>query len=173
MAAILEIDESNNVAGEVVHDNITALKFGSSDAYNLDPAAFPVAPGANAYEKWLRVHVTSLGGAAAVLGLKVWGAAPPANITLAYNGHTTEATYDSANHKQTSFSAPVTTATRTPETLPTSQPGSPNLGIAGDLTGQLTAPGRSDYYLLQARVGASATVGFTGHVFSFAYEAVA
>lgn len=173
MAVTLEIDESNQSGGEVVHDAIPSIAFGITDAWNQDPVANAVTPGGNSMEKWLRLHFTSLGAAAAVGNLKVWAAAPPANITLGYNGALDETTYDGANHKQTTFAAPATTATRTPETLPTSEPASANLGIGGNLTGQLTAPGRSDYYVLQGRVGASATTGFTSLVFSFGYEAVA
>ena len=171
MAVILEIDESNG-ATETVTANVAALKAGSIDAASFDPTANPITPGNNSFEKWVRIHVTDLGGAASVLGFKVWAEGPPAQTSLHSNGHTAQATYDSANHKRTTYAAPVTSATRTPEAMPTSEPATANLGIAGNLTGQLTAPGRSDYQLIQVRTTVSATVGATLTV-SFGYEAIA
>lgn len=171
MSVVVELDESNDSSGEVVHDGITQLNFGTADVYNQDIVANAVIPGANAMEKWLRLHFTSLGSASAIKGCKVWAAAPPTNITFFYNGHTVQATYDAS--KKTTFSTPATTTTRTPNSLPTSEPASANIGFAGSLTGQITAAGRSDYYLLQPRVGALATVGYTNLVYSFAFEAVA
>lgn len=173
MAVTLEIDESNDASGEVVEHDIPEIFAGSDDAFDLVPGDFPITPGQNSYEKWLRYHFTDLGGASAVGNLRVWGEAPSdAEVTLHYNGSTVEGTYDGANHKQTTFSAPATTSTRTPEALPTSQPAGPNLGITGDLTDTLAAPGSSDYLLLQVRTTASATAGDTV-VISFGYEVTA
>jgi hypothetical protein len=105
--------------------------------------------------------------------LKVWSDAPAdPEATLHYNGHTIEATYDGANHKQTVFATPATTATRTPEALPTAEPGSANLGIGGNLTGTLAAPGRSDYLLTQVRTTVDVAAGDTVTV-SFGYEVIA
>jgi hypothetical protein len=59
------------------------------------------------------------------------------------------------------YADPVTTATRTPEAVPTAAPGSPNIGIAGDLTGELTAAGKSDFLLSQIRTNGSAVAGTT------------
>jgi hypothetical protein len=160
MAVILEMDESNG-ATETVTPNVLTLVAGSVDAASFDPATYPLTPGANSYEKWIRIHVTDLGGAAAVTGFKVWASAPPAGTSVYYNGSTDQATYNAANHKQVSYSPPVTAATRTPEPMPTSEPASANLGIGGSLTGQLIAPGWTDYQLIQVRTTGSATVGAT------------
>lgn len=170
MAAILEIDESNG-ATETVTTNIGTLFAGSTDAFFFQATDYPITPGQNSYEKWIRIHVTDLGGAAAVTGFKVWAEAPPAQTSLHFNGHTIQGTYDSGNHKQTSYAQPSTAATRTPEAMPTSEPASANLGIGGSLTGQLTAPGRSDYLLIQVRTTGSATIGDTLTV-NFGYVAV-
>lgn len=171
MAVILEIDESNGPT-ETITANVASLKAGSIDAATFDPTGNPITPGNNSFEKWIRVHVTDLGGAAAVLGFKVWAEGPPTQTSLHSNGHAVQATYDSANHKRTAYAQPSTSATRTPEAMPTTEPASANLGIAGSLTGQLTAPGRTDYQLIQVRTTVSATVGATLTV-SFGYEAIA
>ena len=171
MAVILEIDESNG-ATETITANVGALFAGSVDASSFTPTASPITPGQNSYEKWVRIHVTDLGGAAAVTAFKVWAEAPPAQTSLHSNGHTVQATYDAANHKRTAYAAPATSATRTPEAMPSTEPVTANLGIAGSLAGQLTAPGRSDYQLIQVRTTGAATVGATLTV-SFGYEAIA
>jgi len=171
MAVILEIDESNG-ATETVTPNVAALFAGSVDAQSFDPTGNPITPGESSYEKWIRIHVTDLGGGAAVTAFKVWAEAPPTHTSLHSNGHTVQATYDAANHKQTSYAAPSTATTRTPEPMPTSEPASANLGIGGSLTGSLTAPGRSDYQLIQVRTTVSATAGATLTI-SFGYEAIA
>jgi hypothetical protein len=172
VAVAIEIDQSNNSSGEVVTDGIAELHAASADVAVADIVANPLTAGTPAYELWLRWHVTGLGGAAAVSSFKAWAAAPPAEHSFHFNGHIDQTTYDAANHKQTTFAVPATSTTRTPETLPTSEPASPNIGIGGSLTGQLTAPGRSDYYLLQVRPTALAVSG-TSVVASFGYQVIA
>jgi hypothetical protein len=177
MAATIDVCESNGATETITHtlavEPALATSVGSIDAPNLDPVANRLTPGANSYEKWQRVHVVALGGAAAIRTLKVWaeGTLSP-NTTHQYNGSLSQATYDTANHKQTVYAQPTTTATRTPELMPTSEPASPNLGIGGSLTGALTAPGYSDYVVHQVRTTASATVGATISLV-FGYEEVA
>jgi hypothetical protein len=173
MAVVLEIDESNG-GTETVTDGITQIVAGSLDQQSntLTPGAAPLTPGTPAYEKWLRFHFTALGGAAGISTLKVWAAAPPAEHTFQWNGHTIQATYASANHVQTTYAAAATSTTRTPEILPTSEPTSANVGIAGLLAGSLSAVGRSDYILLQVRPTALALAGST-IIVSFGYQIVA
>jgi hypothetical protein len=156
MSATIAITESNESSGEVL-TTATTTDYGSVDSPNLDPAANPLAPSSNSYEKQQRVHVTALGGSAAVSGLKLYVAVPgnATGLTHYCNGHPTQGTYDGM--KRTSYSAPVATTVNTPTATPTAEPGSPNFGITGLLTGQLTAAGYSDYLLHQVRVGASPT----------------
>jgi hypothetical protein len=171
MAAVLEIDESNGTT-EVVTDGLTAINAGPIDSATLVPGTSPIVAGTNSYEKWLRMHCTALGGAAAVDTFKVWAAPPPADTVFHFNGSIAQATYEAANHRQTVYAAPATTTTRTPEVMPITEPASANIGIAGSLTGQLSAAGRSDYILLQVRVDSLATSGGTVSV-SFGYQIVA
>jgi len=156
MAATVEVKESNDSSGEVL-TTATKSDYGSSDAANLTPASFPLSPSTNSYEKEQRIHVTAMGGSAAVSRLKFWGS-PPGNatgLTHKFNGHTTQGTYDSS--KRTAYSAPVTTTGNVPNTVPTSEPATANIGIGGSLTGQLTGAGYGDYILHQVQVGASPT----------------
>jgi hypothetical protein len=177
MAATVELCESNGATETVTHTLAVwpalAASMGSVDQANLDPVTNRLTPGTNSYEKWQRVHVTALGAAAAVRSVKVWieGALAP-NTSSHYNGSLSQATYDTANHKQTVYAQPATTATRTPEVMPTSEPASPNLGIGGSLTGSLTAAGYSDYLVQQIRTTASATAGSTVQL-RVGYEEVA
>jgi hypothetical protein len=155
MAATLEISESNGSTETVTV--ATKSDYGSVDAPNLTPASYPLSPSSQSYEKEQRIHVTAMGGSAAVSTLKFW-ATPPANatgLTQKFNGHTVQATYDAS--KRTAFAQPVTTTGNVPNTVPTSEPASANYGIGGSLTGQLTAVGYSDYLLHQVQVGASPT----------------
>src|SRR4029450_14101503 len=128
MAAVLEIDESNG-GTETVTDGIPAIVAGSIDSAVLVPATSPILAGTNSYEKWLRIHLTALGGAAAIDTFKVWAAPPPADTSLYFNGATVQATYDAS--KQTTYAAPATTTTRTPTVLPITEPGPANLEIGG------------------------------------------
>lgn len=158
MASVVEVDESNS-AVEVVTHGIADSDLGSIDAANLDPTVNALTPGNNSMEKWQRWHVTAMGGAAEVKDLKFFATAPGLNATHHFNGSTVQATYDSVNHKQTAYSQPATSATRTPEGVPTAATASANIGIAGSLTGVLTAVGQSDYLIHQIRTVSAATSG--------------
>ena len=59
MAATFEFSESNTVS-EVVTDGITNLNFGSSDAVNLNTAAFPIAKGSASFEKYIRAKFSGV-----------------------------------------------------------------------------------------------------------------
>ena len=175
MAATVEIDESNDSTGEVVTDAISHSNYGAVDAAHLvlTVPANLITPGQNSREKWHRWHLVDLAGSAAIQTLKFWASAsPPTAWTHFFNGHTSQVNYEAANHRQTSFAAPATSTTRTPETVPTSEPAGPNIGIGGVLLGQLSAPGRSDYLLHQVRTTTAVAVGFLLTLF-YGYEDLA
>ncbi len=150
MSASVEVDEVNG-AGLVLSHGILNTHHGSVDAINLDPVANPVPAGANGYEKWQRLHLAGLGGSSVVRYLHFWsGTARPAGLTFQFNGHVTQATYDGS--KKTAAEQPGTGATKTPNSVPTTSPASANIGIGGQLTGTLSAPGSTDYVVSQMRV---------------------
>ena len=155
-AATVEIDESNG-AGETVTHNITNSNMGDTDAVNLDPVAYPVTPGNNTYEKFQKIHVTNIGTSSKIDNLKIWrtGALGGAAVhltnckTSAYAGAPTYAT-------------PVKTASSLAvNTMPSSVPGTANLGIGGSLSGSLVAAGYSDYMVHQIQTNASDVAGST------------
>jgi len=156
MAATVEIDESNG-AGQTVTPNIANSNMGSIDAAELDPVANPVTPGSNTYEKWQRIHVTAMGGSSAIDNLKVWRTGALGGAAV----HVTNARTTSYGGAAT-YATPVATgSTVATQTMPTSEPGSANLGIAGALAGQRTAAGYSDYLVHQIKTNAGDTAGAT------------
>lgn len=172
MAATVEIDESNGAAETITHA-IANSNYGSTDAVALNPVNFPIIPGDNAFEKWQRLHVSGMGGSAVVRNVRYFATAPATNTTHQFNGHTSQATYDSANHKQTAYAQPAITPTRTPETVPVTAPATANIGVAGSLIGEITAaPAFTDYIVSQVRTTASAAAGTTLTI-TFRYDEVA
>lgn len=161
MAATVAIAEFNT-ASETKTASITNSNMGSIDAVNLVAATYPIVPGANSYEKWQKIEVTNMGGSSAVKNLKVWR-------TTALGGsaaHKTNARTSSYGGAPT-FATPVaTTSSVAGQTMPTSEPGTANLGIGGSLTGELTSAGLSDYLVHQIQtdsgdvVGASCTMNY-------------
>mgnify|MGYP000709268788 CR=1 FL=1 len=140
MAATVEIDEANS-AGETLTHNISDTDMGNADSATVDPVANPITPGNRTYIKYQKIHVTNMGGSSKIDNLKVWR-------TGALGGsatHVTNARTSSYGGALT-YATPVTSAvTGVTQTMPTSEPGSANLGIGGSLSGSLTATGSSDY----------------------------
>lgn len=156
MAATVEICESNG-AGETITHNITDTDMGATDAANLDPVANPITPGNRSYIKYQRFHVTAMGGSSAIDNLKVWRTGSLGGSAT----HVTNARTSSYAGALT-YATPVATAvTNVDQTMPTSEPGSANLGIGGSLTGQLTATGYSDYLGHQIVTNGADTAGST------------
>lgn len=158
MSATVEIDEQNGASGgPTLSHNITKTDMGSTDALNLDPVANPVTPGNNTFEKWQKIHVTAMGGSSKIDNLKVWrtGALGGAAVHVT-NARTTS--YGGAPTYATPTASASSVAT---QTMPTSAPGSANLGIGGSLTGSLTATGSSDFLVHQIQTNASDTAGST------------
>jgi hypothetical protein len=156
MAATVEICESNG-AGETISHNITNSNMGNTDAVNLDPVANPVTPGNRTYVKYQRFHVTAMGGSSKIDNLKVWR-------TSALGGSATHVTNarTSSYAGALTYATPVTSAvTNVDQTMPTSAPGSANLGIGGSLSGSLTATGYSDYLGHQIVTNGADTAGST------------
>lgn len=157
-AATVEIDESNGAGGTVTH-NITNSNMGSTDAVNLDPVAYPIAPAARTYIKYQKIHVTNIGTSSKIDNLKIWRTgALGVGGTHAHITNARLTSYAGA----LAYATPVATAVTTvDQTMPTSVPATANLGIGGSLTGSLTAAGYSDYLGHQITTDASATAGST------------
>lgn len=169
MAATVEIDETNGSSGsETVTHGITNSNFGSVDSPNLDPVANPIQPGNNSFEKWQQFHVTSMGGSSEIKNLKVWAdSGASGSDTQAANVTTSSYTATTSYSTPTDSSSTVAT-----NTLPTSEPGSANLGIGGSLSGALTSSGTSDYLVMQLQVDAATTSGTSFNI-NYQYDEVA
>ena len=167
MAATVQIDESNGV-GETQTTNISNTNMGSTDAANLDPVAYPVVAGNNTYEKWQRFHVTSLGGSSKINNLQVWRTGALGGSAV----HKTNARTTSYGGAQTYAQPVATTSIYATQTMPSSAPGSANLGIAGSLAGGLTGAGYSDYLAHQIQTNIADTAGSTS-LLNYQYDEIA
>ena len=156
MAATVQINEYNTV-GETKTANITNTNMGDTDAPNLDPVAYPVVPGENTYEKWQKIEVTAMGGSSAIDNLKIWRTGALGGSAL-HKTNARETTYGGAETYATPIKTNSTIAT---QTMPTTEPAGANLGIAGSLTGALTAAGESDYLVHQVQTNAGDVAGST------------
>jgi hypothetical protein len=143
MAATVVINEENT-GSHTVTAAISKSDYGSSDAANLDPVANPVAQSSSSYIKWQQYHVTAIGGSSAIQNLKFYSTAPASGWTMFTNCNTTQATYTIS---VALFATPVTpvatdqSAGSLPTAMPTSAPGTANVGIGGLLptsTGKIT-----------------------------------
>lgn len=154
MAATVEIDEFNG-AGETATHDISNTNMGSVDSAELDPVANPVIPGENTFEKWQKIHVTAMGGSSLIDNLKVWrtGSLGGSAIHLT---NARESSYGGAETYATPTDSDSTVAT---ETMPTSEPTGANLGISGNLGGELNSTGSSDYLVHQIQTDAGDTAG--------------
>lgn len=140
MTAVVEICESNG-AGQTITHGISHTNMGSIDSVNLDTEANPIYAGDRSYVKEQRIHVTSLGGSSKIKNLRVWR-----------NGALGTGTTHKTNVRTSSYGGAFAYVTPSnsaiagvDQDMPTSQPGSANVGIGGSLTGEITAPGYSDY----------------------------
>lgn len=154
MAASTQINEFNG-AGETEASDITNTNMGSNDSANLNAITYPVTPGNNTYEKWQKIEVTSMGGSAAIKDLKVWRTGALGGSAV----HLTNARTTSYGGAETYAQPVATDSTVATQTLPSSEPGSANLGIGGSLSGQLTTTGSSDYFVHQIQTDAGDTAG--------------
>jgi hypothetical protein len=170
MAAVVELDESNG-GSEVVTHGVGSLAMGTVDATGMTPGATGArqTAGSNGMAKMLRFHLTALGGGLGISSLRVFCDPSVSGWSLWANAHTVQATYDAA--KLTTYLAPSNATPPVPNALPVADPASPNLGIAGSLTGTLAAVGWSDYLRLQLRAAAGVVASFTSPCF-FAYDDV-
>jgi len=162
MSATVYIEETNGASGSEVNsvdpDN---LNMGSVDATELVPSSYPITAKADghAYEKWLRLFVSNMGGSSQVDNVKMWlsdlgggwKTGEGMSCNLVTGGYTPISAY----------ATPVDTdSTVATQAMPESEPGSANIGIGGSLSGSITsAPSHSDWVVLQLDVTASTPAG--------------
>jgi hypothetical protein len=135
---------------------------GSSDLAELTPGSYPVTAKADghAFEKWLRLYVSDMGGSTQIDNVKVWlsnlgggwQTGEGMSCSLTESGYTAP-TYPTGGPIETNSSDAV-------NAMPETEPTGANVGIAGSLSGSLTAaPGYTDFFVLQLDVTASTPAG--------------
>lgn len=145
-----ELAGSGNVVNFKTNDDATPANYSSNPITASD-----ASNGGNSKEIWMQGHWT--GTFNTVLNLKFWQSAafsPATGLSVKY---ASTDTYATPTTNDTAISSGVTNTA----TIPTSTPGSANIGIADDLAGVLSAPGYSDYIVLQLHVATTAAAGDT------------
>jgi hypothetical protein len=164
MVATVEICESNT-STEVVTHNVSNINFGSVDMANLVAASYPITVGTQSYTKYIRYHVTAMGGSNRIDNLQVWKSA--GNYVT---GEGIQCNLRTTGYSAASFATP-TQNLYTNQTMPVAAPGAANLGIGGVLTGGITAIGYSDYLLMQLQTTVSTPAGDANQkTFTFQYD---
>ena len=167
MPATIEIDEANG-EGETLSHNVANLNMGNVDAKEIVAKDHAIAPGANSFEKYIKFHVTNMGGSSKIDNIRVYrdGALGGA-ATHKTNARTAD--YAGA----ATYAAPVATASSVAtQAMPTAEPASANLGIGGSLSGALEAAGSSDYLVMQIQTNAADTAG-SSSTLHFVYDETA
>ena len=132
------------------------------DATAANYSSNPVTAGLNSYEVWLRMHFTDAFNK--VDNLQFWMStdfSPNTGLSILWKGNNAGA-----------YQTPTkVTSTVADEAIPTSDPGTANVSIGGNLAGSLVAAGYSDYIVLQLQTTVAAAAGDTSlAVFTANYD---
>ena len=133
-----------------VSGNLFNFKTSNSLASAADYTSYPITAGNNSYEVWLKGHFT--GSFNKVDNGKFWksSGALGAGETIKFVGHVT------------AFGQPTTgSSTVASADVPTGSPGSANVSFDGDLSGNITGVGYSDFVTLQLQTTTAAEAGDT------------
>lgn len=156
MAATVVVTETNGPqASSVETVDPSNINMGSADAAELNPATYPITAKADghAFEKWLRMYVSDMGGSSIVDNIKIWLSALGGGWAT---GEGMSANLRTTGYVQASYptGGPVDTDSSVAgQAMPEAEPSGPNLGIGGVLGGQITAsPAYSDWAVLQLDV---------------------
>lgn len=156
MAATVLIAETNGPSGSSLETiDPSNLNMGSADSAGLVPATHPITAmvDGHAYEKWVRLYLSDLGGSSLIDNLKVWISSLGGGWGTGEGMSTNlrEAGYVSATYPI--LGPVITDSPAADQVMPVSEPSGPNLGIGGSLGGVLAvAPGYSDWLVLQLDV---------------------
>jgi len=148
----------------------TNLNLGSTNARDLAPSTYPITAGTYSYSKWVKGHWS--GSFTRIENLKFWmsdsGSGYVTGEHLLCSATTTN--YDGTDVYQTPTNGADPQADND---MPTSEPGSANIGIGGSLTGSLTSEGDSDFIVIQASIESNAGAGATQQKqFTLSYDEV-
>jgi len=163
MAATVVITETNGPqASSTETVDPSNINMGSVDDAELVPATYPITAktDGHAFEKWLRMYVSAMGGSSIIDNLKIWLSSlgggwktgEGMSTNLRESGYV-QATYPTAGPVETN-------SPDAGQVMPETEPSGPNLGISGSLGGQITSsPAYSDWAVLQLDVTSSTPAG--------------
>ena len=159
--ADVTISESNG-AGETVTPSINNINFGSVDQANLNPVANPITAQADghSFEKYIRLRVSNMYDTTQLDNIKIWLSGLGGGWK-AEEGISCNLTHLPHLYSQASYAQPIeTNSSKAISPMPETEPPQANIGIAGSLNGIISsAPGFSDYAVLQMDVGATTPTG--------------
>ncbi len=121
------------------------------DATAANYSSYPISAGDKSYEVWLRGKFT--GTFNTIDNFQFWRStdfSPNTGLSIKWAPGTPSA-----------YATPVTGTNKAVSAVPTSDPGSQNVSVGGDTTGQLTASGYTDYIVLQLNTTSAAAAGDT------------
>lgn len=164
MVATADLDEFNG-AGETQSAGVTNCNFGSNDSIQIVPATYPITAGNNSFEKYWKMAFA--GTFNQVDNLKVWK-----NSGAYVTGEGIDTCVRETSYVNQTYVQPTeTTSTKATEVLPITEPSGANLGIGGTLGGNLSAPGSSDYCIMQLQTtGATPPGDVNQKQFTFQYD---
>ena len=151
MAAEFKWIQTTGAAGSEIEvektDNSHVASFQSIDtATEYGFEANPISAGDNSYEIFLQGEFS--GTFTKIENLKIWKSSGTLGdgVSIKYG----------SRHKD-NYMTPVDTISVIASTdIPNEEPTMQNVGVSGDLSGSLTAPGRTDYLVTQLQTTASA-----------------
>jgi len=133
---------------------ITNLNFGSAEGGDISVTSNPITAGDNSFELWTFLAFTGVGNQ--VDNLQVWKSAG------AYvSGENILSNADDGAYQglETYAQATPSASTIAVVTIPTTDPGTANLGVSGALASALITDGDSDYWVLQLTTTAGISAG--------------
>lgn len=159
MAATHQWSESNGV-GQVVHDGIGNINFGSNDSYDLVPATYPITRGTNSFSKYIRCLFTDTW--TVISNMKFWKSA---------------GTYKTDEIIKASFNAAYATPSQTStgdSTVPDSEPAQNVNSAEGETSivyGASGVSGYTGYIRLQTQTLVTTPSGAVNQkTFTFQYD---
>jgi len=136
---------------------VTTLNAGAADAPDLDPGAYPVRAGQNAFDKWLRASFSAdVGGFNRVSNFKLWASPTPPGVLL--KGHVGGPGGDLG------YAAPSQADIAQPS-LPQGEGAALTLGPL-----ELTSDGDTHYIHVQIQTAAAASAGDQPYYLNFRYD---
>lgn len=156
MPATVQVAETNGpFASSSETIDPSNINMGSDDSAELVPATYPITAMADghAFEKWLRLYVSAMGGTSIVDNIKIWLSSLGGGWKTGEGMSTSLRTSGYVSMTYPTAGPVDTDSPDADQVMPEAEPGGPNLGISGSLGGQITAsPNYSDWAVLQLDV---------------------